>query len=313
MSNSLRPHELQHTWPPCPSQSLRVCSDSCPLSQWCHPTIPFSSCPQSLSALGSFPKSHPFASGGQSNVDSASVLPMNIQGWISLGLTGLISLQSKGFSRVRSGTTILPHTLTYFFFKRMFPYPFCMSVCAGAILIPFDIFTANAVHICGLRNGAQKITFMVRYRADTGLDPSRNPSHGTAVGAQEQHLGEGSIHPLQRFGSDFLLQVESACSKRKLWCKHICSKLTSFALLAGMRPGVTDRNQGKTSKPLCMWQMPSPPHHPHYWPRTLTRVVQIADTKSNLAAFFSTSFYSFFLALEFIISFFGRTCVFPVQ
>ena len=164
----------------------------------------------------------------------------------------MISLQSKGFSRVHSSTTILPHILTYFFFKRMFPYPFCTSVCAGAILIPFDIFTANAVHTCGLRNGAQKITFRIWYRADTGLDPSRNPRHGTATGAQEQHLGEGSIHPLQHFGSDFLLQVERACSKRKLWCKHICSKLTSFALLAGMRPGVTNRNQGKTSKPLCV-------------------------------------------------------------
>ena len=94
-----------------------VCSDSCPLSQWCHPTIPFSSCPQSLPALGTFPKSQLFASGGQSNVDLASVLPMNIQGWISLGLSGLISLQSKGFSWVHSSTTILPHTLIYFFFS----------------------------------------------------------------------------------------------------------------------------------------------------------------------------------------------------
>ena len=268
MPSSLRSHELQHTRPPCPSLSFRVCSDSRPLSQWCHPTIPFSSCPQSLPALGSFPKSQLFASDGQSNVDLASVLPMNSQGWISLGLPGLISLQSKGFSRVHSSTTILPHILTYFFFKRMFPYPFCTSVCAGAILIPFDIFTANAVHTCGLRNGAQKITFRTWYRADTGPDPSGNPRHGTATGAQEQHLGEGSIHPLQHFGSDFLLQVERACSKRKLWCKHICSKLTSFALLAGMRPGVTNRNQGKTSKPLCVWQMLSPPHHPRYWPRT---------------------------------------------
>ena len=100
-SNSLQPHQLQHTRLPCPSQSPGGCSDLCSLSWWCHPTIsssvaPFSSCLQSISASGSFPVSRLFASGGQSIGASAltSVLPMNIQGWFSLGLTGLISLQS---------------------------------------------------------------------------------------------------------------------------------------------------------------------------------------------------------------------------
>ena len=103
MSDSLQPHRLQHARPPCPSPSLRVCSNSCPLSLWCHPTIsssviPFSSCPQSLPASESFPMSWLFASGGYSIGASAStsVLPMNIQGWFPLGLTGLIFLLSKG-------------------------------------------------------------------------------------------------------------------------------------------------------------------------------------------------------------------------
>ena len=95
---------------------LRVCSNSCPLSQWCHPTIsssltPFSSCPQSFPASGSFPMSRFLASGGQSIVASAStsVLPMNIQGWFPLRLTGLISFLSKGLSRVFSSITIRKH------------------------------------------------------------------------------------------------------------------------------------------------------------------------------------------------------------
>ena len=103
VSNSLRPHELQ----PCPSLSPRICSNSCPLSQWCHPTISFSVspfCPQSLSAWGSFPMNWLFTSGVQSIGASASVLPMNIQGWFPLRLTGLITLLSKGLSRVFSST-----------------------------------------------------------------------------------------------------------------------------------------------------------------------------------------------------------------
>ena len=113
VSESLWPHGPQHARLPCPPPYPGVCSNSCPLSQWCHPTIsssfvPFSSCLQSLPASGSFPVSQLFASGNQSigASASASVLPMNIQGWFPLGLTGLISLQSKGLSRVFSNTTV---------------------------------------------------------------------------------------------------------------------------------------------------------------------------------------------------------------
>ena len=116
MSDSLWPHELQHPRPPCPSPTPGVYSDSCPSSQWCHPAIsssvvPFSSCPQSLPASGSFPMSQLFAWGGQSiKVSaSASVLPMNTQDWSALEWTGWISLQSKGLSRVFSSTTVQKH------------------------------------------------------------------------------------------------------------------------------------------------------------------------------------------------------------
>ena len=102
VSNSLWPHGLQHTRPPCPSPTPGVYSKSCPLSQWYHPTIsssviPFSSCPQSFPASGSFQMSQVFASGGQSiGVSaSASVLPMNIQDWFPLGWTGWISLVQR--------------------------------------------------------------------------------------------------------------------------------------------------------------------------------------------------------------------------
>ena len=115
VSNSLRPHESQHARPPCPSPAPRVHSKSCPLSQWCHPTISSSvvrfSCPQSLPASGSFPVSQLLAWGGQSiGVSaSASVLPMNTQDWSPLGWTDWISLQSKGLSRVFSNTTVQKH------------------------------------------------------------------------------------------------------------------------------------------------------------------------------------------------------------
>ena len=99
MSSSLGPHGLQHARLPCSSPTPGACSNSCPLSRWCHPTIlfpvvPFSSCLQSFLASGSFPVSWLFTSGGQSfGVSaSASVLPMNIKDWFPLGLTGLISL-----------------------------------------------------------------------------------------------------------------------------------------------------------------------------------------------------------------------------
>ena len=113
VSGSLWPHGLQHTRLPCPSPSPRACSNSCLLSQWCHPTIsssviPFS-CSQSFPASGSFQISQFFASGVQGIGVSASVLPMNIQDWFPLGWTGWISLQSKGLSRVFSNTTVQQH------------------------------------------------------------------------------------------------------------------------------------------------------------------------------------------------------------
>ena len=111
---TLRPHELQHIRIPCPSPSPGVCSDSCPLSWGCSPTISssvISSCLQSFPASGSFPMSRLFASGGQSigASASASVLPMNIQCWFPLGWTGLISVQSKGLSTVFSSATVWKH------------------------------------------------------------------------------------------------------------------------------------------------------------------------------------------------------------
>ena len=114
MSDSLWPQGLQHTRLPCPSPTPRVCSNSCPSSRWCYSTIsssviPFSSCLQSFPASGSFRMSQLFASSSQSiEVSaSASVLPMNIQDWFTLELTGLISLQSnQGLSRVFSNTTV---------------------------------------------------------------------------------------------------------------------------------------------------------------------------------------------------------------
>ena len=116
MSDSLRPQGPQHTRLPCPSPTPRACSNSGPLSRWCHPTIsssvsPFSSCPQSFPASGSFPMSQLFASGGQSigTSVSTSVLPVNIQDRFPLGWTGWISLQSKGISRVFSNTTAQKH------------------------------------------------------------------------------------------------------------------------------------------------------------------------------------------------------------
>ena len=114
MSDSLWPHGLQHARPPCPSPTPRVYSNSSPWSLWRHPNIsssvvPFSSCPQSFPASGSFPVSQLFAWGGQNIGISASVLPMNIQDWSPLGWTGWISLQSKGLSRVFSNTTVQKH------------------------------------------------------------------------------------------------------------------------------------------------------------------------------------------------------------
>ena len=116
VSNSLWPHESQHARPPCPSPAPGVYSNSCLSSRRCHPAIsssvvPFSSCPQSFPASGSFPMSQFFSWGGQSGgvSASASVLPMNTQDWFPLGWTGWISLQSKGLSRIFSNTTVQKH------------------------------------------------------------------------------------------------------------------------------------------------------------------------------------------------------------
>ena len=116
VSDSLRPHESQHAKPPCPSPSPGVHSDSSPSSPWCHPAIsslvvPFSSCPQSLPASESFPRSQLFAWGGQSTGVSAlaSFLSKKSQGWSPSEWTGWISLQSKGLSRVFSNNTVQMH------------------------------------------------------------------------------------------------------------------------------------------------------------------------------------------------------------
>ena len=116
VSDSLRPHVLQHTRPPRPSPTPGVHPNPCPLSPWCHPAIsssvvPFSSSPQPFQASGSFQMRQLFSSGGQSVgvLASTSVLPMDTQDWSPLGWTGWISLQSKGLSRVFSNTTVQKH------------------------------------------------------------------------------------------------------------------------------------------------------------------------------------------------------------
>ena len=116
VSDSLWSRKPKHTRPPCPSPTPGVHPNPCPLSQWCHlaitcSVVPFSSCLQSFPASKSFPKSQFFPSGGQSigTSASASVLPMNMQDQFPLGLTGLISLQSKGLSGVFSNTTVQKH------------------------------------------------------------------------------------------------------------------------------------------------------------------------------------------------------------
>ena len=120
VSDTLRPHETQHARPPCPSPTTGVHPNPCPLCQWCHPTIsssiiPFSSCPQSFSASGSFQVSQLSASDGQSTGVSAStsVLPVNTQDWSPLEWTVWISLQSKGLSRVFSNTIVQKHQFFY--------------------------------------------------------------------------------------------------------------------------------------------------------------------------------------------------------
>ena len=131
VSESLWPHGLRHARLPCPSPSHGACSNSCPLSWWCHPTISssiilFSSYLQSFPASGSFLTSRLFASSGESIGASASVLLMNIQDWFPLELAGLISLQSKGLSRVLSNTTFQKHQFFRHsaFFLVQLPHPY---------------------------------------------------------------------------------------------------------------------------------------------------------------------------------------------
>ena len=138
MSDSLWSHGLQHAGPPWPQPTPGVHSNSCPLSQWCHPTIsssvvPFFSCLQSFPKSGSFPMSQFFTSGGRSiGVSaSASVLPMNIKDWFPLGWTGLISLLSKGLSRVFSSTSIWKHQ----FFSAQPSLCFKSHICTWLLVI----------------------------------------------------------------------------------------------------------------------------------------------------------------------------------
>ena len=144
MSDSLRPHEPQHSRPPCPSPTPRVYANSCPLSWWCHLTIsssvvPFSSCLQSFPTSGSFQMSQLFTSGGQSIGVSAStsVLPMNTQDWFPLGWTGWISLQFKGLSRVFSTTTVQKHQ---FCTQHRWDRPWQVHKIDEGVLGPFLLF-----------------------------------------------------------------------------------------------------------------------------------------------------------------------------
>ena len=137
ISNYLQPHGLQHTRLPCPSLSLRVCPNSCPLSQWCYSTIsssaaPFS-CPQSFLAAKSFPVNQLFSSGDQNIGASASILPMNIQGWFPFGWTGLISVLPKELSRVIASTRVQEHQV----FWRLFTgFNNSMALCSSDTLFP---------------------------------------------------------------------------------------------------------------------------------------------------------------------------------
>ena len=154
VSNSLQPHGLQHTRLLCPSLSPGVCSDSCPLSRWCHAisssVVPFSSCPQSFPAPGSFPTSLLFASGGQSI--GVSVLPMNIRRWFPLGLAGLISLLSNGLTSVFSSSTIWKFT--------------CMAGISSLVTSPFLYHLLIAFScLCQVSFFLPLMTHMIAFRA----------------------------------------------------------------------------------------------------------------------------------------------------
>ena len=169
MSDSLQPHGL---WParlPCPSPTPGACSNYCPLTWWCHPTIsssvvPFSSCLQFFPALGPFPMSQLFTSGDQSiGVSaSASVLSMNIQGWFPLGWTGWISLQSKGLSRVFSNTTVQKH---HFFSPQLSLWS--NSHMHTRLLEKTIALTRRTLVLQPIADFFQAITFMLKQHCDT--------------------------------------------------------------------------------------------------------------------------------------------------
>ena len=163
----MRLHEQQHTRRPCPSPSPRVCSNSCPLSWWWHPTIsssvvPFS-CLQSFPASRSFPTSQFFPSGGQSIRASASVLPMNIQDSFPLGWTGLISLLSKGLSRVFSNTTARKHQLTNITVYTWY------RICLWLISLELPRWFSGKESACNVEDAG----------STTGLGRSRGEGNGT--------------------------------------------------------------------------------------------------------------------------------------
>ena len=167
MSDALQTHGLQHARPPCPSPTPRLYSNTCPLSQWCHLTIsssviPFSSCPQTFPASGSFQMSQLFTSGGQSMGVSAStcVLPMNTQVWSPLAWTGWISLQSEGLSRVFSNTTVQKHHSSALSFIVQISHPFMST--GKTIALTRWIFVGKAMSLFFSMLSRLFITFLPR-------------------------------------------------------------------------------------------------------------------------------------------------------
>jgi len=153
MSDSLQPHGRQHARLPYPSPTPGACSNTCPLGQWCHPTIsssvvPFSSCLQYFPASGPFPVSQLFASGGQSiGVSaSASVLPTNIQDWFSLGWSGWISLQSEGLLQCHSSKALILQCSAFFIVEFSHPY----MTTGKTIALPRRTFVGKVMSLCFL-------------------------------------------------------------------------------------------------------------------------------------------------------------------
>ena len=154
MSHSLLPHGLQYAWLLCPSLSPRVCSNSCPLSQWCHPTIsfsvaPLSSCPHSFLASRSFPVRRLFTSGDWSigASVSASILPVNIQGWFPFGLLGLISLQSKELSSLLQHCSSKASILRHSVFLMVQLSHLCMTT---GKTVAFTLWNFASIYLCYL-------------------------------------------------------------------------------------------------------------------------------------------------------------------